>query len=176
MGRLLSRGFGFLRACEFTVNSPFNPDIHLDVSDVQADSLVNPSSFRIHIKCSKTGPFRQGCHIYIGAGKRDLCPVRALTQYLHVRGSTPGPLFLLSDGTPLHRHGLTSNIQSIFSAAGDLGCYTGHSFRIGAATSAAPRGLPDHLIKTLGRRSSDAYQIYIHTPVSTIVGVASLLT
>ena len=59
---------GFLRAGEFTVNSPFNPDIHLAVSDVQADSLVNPSSFRIHIKCSKTYPFRQGCHIYIGAG------------------------------------------------------------------------------------------------------------
>ena len=167
---------GFLRAGEFTVNSPFNPDIHLAVSDVQADSLVNPSSFRIHIKCSKTDPFRQGCHIYIGAGKRDLCPVRALTQYLHVRGSTPGPLFLLSDGTPLHRQWLTSNIQSIFSAAGVPGCYTGHSFRIGAATSAASRGLPDHLIKTLSRWSSDAYQIYIHSPVSNIVGVASLLT
>ena len=168
--------YGFLRAGEFPVNSPFNPDIHLAVSDVQADSLVNPSSFRIHIKCSKTDPFRQGCHIYIGAGKRDLCPVRALTQYLHVRGSTPGPLFLLSDGTPLHRQWLTSNIQSIFSAAGVPGCYTGHSFRIGAATSAASRGLPDHLIKTLGRWSSDAYQIYIHTPVSTVVEVASLLT
>ena len=121
-------------------------------------------------------PFRQRCYIYIGAGKHDLCPVCTLTQYLHVRGSTPGPLFLLSDGTPLHRQWLTSNIQSIFSAAGDPGCYTGHSFRIGAATSAASRGLPDHLIKTLGRWSSDAYQIYIHTPVSTIVGVASLLT
>ena len=168
--------FGFLRAGEFTVNSPFNPDIHLAVSDVQADSLVNPSSFQIHIKCSKTDTFRQGCHIYVGAGKRDLCPVRALTQYLHVRGSTPGPLFLLSDGTPLHRQWLTSSIQSIFSAAGVTGCYTGHSFRIGAATSAASRGLPDHLIKTLGRWSSDAYQIYIHTPVSTIVGIASLLT
>ena len=44
--------FGFLRAVEFTVNSPFNPYIHLAVSDVQADSLVNPSSFRIHIKLS----------------------------------------------------------------------------------------------------------------------------
>ena len=167
---------GFLRAGEFTVNSPFNPDIHLAVSDVQADSLVNPSSFRIHIKCSRTDPFRQGYHIYIGVGERDLCPLRTLTQYLHVRGSTPGPLFLLSDGTPLHRQWLTSSIQSIFSAAGVTGCYTGHSFRIGAATSAASRGLPDHLIKTLGRWSSDAYQIYIHTPVSTIVGVASLLT
>ena len=155
---------------------PSIPDIHLAVSDVQADSLVNPSNFRIHIKCSKTDPFHQGCHIYIGAGKRDLCPVRALTQYLHFRGSTLDPLVLLSDGTPLHRQWLTSNIQSIFFAAGVPGCYTGHSFRIGAATSAASRGLPDHLIKTLGRWSSDEYQIYIHTPVSTIVGVASLLS
>ena len=170
--------YGFLRAHEFIVNSPFNPDIHLAVSDVQADSLVNPSSFRIHIKCSKTDPFRQGCHIYIGAGKRNLCPVRALTQYLHVRGSTPGPLFLflLSDGTTLHRQWMTSNIQSIFSAAGVPGCNTDHSFCIEAATSGASRGLPDHLIKTLGRWSSHAYQIYIQTPVSTIVGVTSLLT
>ena len=97
--------FGFLRAVEFTVNSPFNSDIHLAVSDVQADSLVNPGSFRIHIKCSKTDPFRQGCYIYIGAGKRNLCLVRALTHYLHVRGSTPDPLFLPSDGTPLRRNG-----------------------------------------------------------------------
>ena len=104
--------FGFLRAGEFTVNSPFNPDIHLAVSDVHADSLVNPGSFRIHIKCSKTDPFHQGCYIYIGAGKRDLCPVCTLTQYLHARGSTSGPLFLLSDGTPLHRQWLTSSIQS----------------------------------------------------------------
>ena len=93
--------FGFLRAVEFTVNSPFNSDIHLAVSDVQADSLVNPGSFRIHIKCSKTDPFRQGCYIYIGAGKRNLCLVRAL----HARGSTPDPLFLPSDGTPLRRNG-----------------------------------------------------------------------
>ena len=41
--------YGFLSAGEFIVNSPVNPDIHLAVSDVQADSLVNPSSFRIHI-------------------------------------------------------------------------------------------------------------------------------
>ena len=102
--------YGFLRAGEFTVDFTFNPDIHLAVSDVQADFLVNPSSFRIHIKCSKTNPFRQGCHIYIGAGKRDLCLVRALTQYLHLRGSTSGPLFLLSDVTPLHHQWLTSNI------------------------------------------------------------------
>ena len=116
--------FGFLRAVEFTVNSPFNSDIHLAVSDVQADSLVNPGSFRMHITSSKTHPFRQGCYIYIGAG--NLCLVCALTQYLHVRGSTPGPLFFLSDGTPLYHQWLTSSIQSILPALGVPGCYTGH--------------------------------------------------
>ena len=59
------RLFGFLHAVEFTVNSHFNPNIHIAVSDVQAESLVNPGSFRIYInniKCSKTDPFCQGCY------------------------------------------------------------------------------------------------------------------
>lgn len=30
--------FGFLRVGEFTVNSHFSPDIHLTVSDIQANS------------------------------------------------------------------------------------------------------------------------------------------
>ena len=95
-----------------------------------------------------------------------------LNQYLHVRGSSPGPLFLLSESTPLHREWLTYSIQSILSAAG----VPGHSFCISAATSAGSGDLPDHVIKTLGTWSIDLYQIYIHTPTSTIVGVASLLT
>ena len=80
----------------------------------------------MHIKSSKTDPFRQGCYIYIGAGKCDLCLVCARTQYLHVRGSTPGSLFFLSDGTPLYHQWLTSSIQSILSALGVPGCSTGH--------------------------------------------------
>ena len=92
--------FGFFRTGEFTVNSPFNPDIHLVVSNVQADSLVNSGSFTIHIKCSKTDPFHQCWYIYIGAGKCDLYAVCTRIQYLHVLGSPSDPLFLLSDGTP----------------------------------------------------------------------------
>ena len=61
---------GFLRAGKFPVNSPFNPDIHLTINDIQADSLLNPRSF----KCSKTDPFCQGCHVYIGTSLSDLLP------------------------------------------------------------------------------------------------------
>ena len=92
---------GFLQAGDFTVNAPFDPDIYLTANDIQADSLSNPKSFRIHIKCSKKKPFRQGCYIYIGTGRQDLCPVRALVQYLHLYGAAPGLLFLHTEGTPL---------------------------------------------------------------------------
>lgn len=90
--------FGFLRAGEFTVNSVFDPSTHMTVSDLQADSLVNPTCFKVHIKCSKTDPFRMGCDIYVGRGAASICPVVALGTYLSMRGSTSGPLFTYDTG------------------------------------------------------------------------------
>ena len=147
----------------------------MTVSDLQADSLVSPTCFKVRIKCSKTDPFRAGCDIYLGRGVDSVCPIVALGNYLSRRGSTPGPLFLFSNGRPLTRQQLSSSVQAILHAAGYSGSYSGHSFRIGAATTAAARGVLDHLIKTLGRWSSDAYQVYIRTPVSSIIHVSSQL-
>ena len=152
--------FGFLRAGEFTTNSPFDPNIHLGVSDVQADTLQDPTCFQIHIKCSKTDPFWVGSYIYVGRGSDVVCPEVALGNFLAVRGPSPGPLFCFADYQLL--------------SAGFSGNYSGHSFRIGAATTAASRGLPDHLIKTLGRWSSDAYQHYIRS-AGSLSEVSSLL-
>ena len=53
--------------------------------------------------------------------------------------------------------------------------YSSHSFRAGAATTAAEAGLPDWLIKSLGRWSSAAYQIYISTPPSLLAKVPQQL-
>lgn len=122
------------------VNSPLNPDIHLTIDDIQADSLLNPCSFRIFIKYSKMDPFPQGCYVYIGTSLSDRCPDSALIQYLHLPGSTPGPLYLLADGTALNRQGLSSTIQSILFSAGVPGYFTGHSFCIDTATLAASCG------------------------------------
>ena len=80
---------GILCTGEFSDNSHFNPNIHIAVTDVH-----------INIKYSTMDPFRQGCYIHIGAEKHNLCPMRPLTQYLHVCGSTSGPHFILSE-TPL---------------------------------------------------------------------------
>ena len=87
--------FGFLHAGEFTTNSPFDPSIHLALSDVQADALVDPTCFRVHIK---TDPFRVGCVINVGRGNSVICPVEALGNFLALRGPYPGPLFCFAHG------------------------------------------------------------------------------
>ena len=87
-----------------------------------------------------------------------------------MRGPSSGPLFCYTDGRPLTRQLLSSTVKSIVRLAGLPGNYSGHSFRIGAATTAASQGVPDHLIKTLGRWSNDAYQRYIRTSADSHPG------
>ena len=96
-------------------------------------------------------------------------------QYLSLRGSSEGPVFLLQDGRPLSRALLTSWIRQIMVAAGIPGNFSSHSFHIGAATDAARNGVPDHLIQALGRWTSNAFQLYIRTPSEALAGLSSQL-
>ena len=82
--------FGFLRASEFTVpNLPsFSSSLLLGVQDISVDSPSAPSCMRVRIKGSKTDPFRKGCFIQIGVGRRPLCAVRAAQR--KVRNKTAG--------------------------------------------------------------------------------------
>lgn len=170
--------FGFLRSSEFTVPSlsTFSPEIHLALGDLAVDSLSSPSCMRICIKASKTDPFRKGCFIHIGRGKPPLCALQAMVNFLSVRGQTAGPLFMFVDGRPLSRVILTEWLRNIISSAGLEGNYSSHSFRIGAATVAARKGIPDHLIQTLGRWNSNAYQLYIRTPADVLACLSQQLS
>ena len=79
-----------------------------------------------------------------------MCPVAVVLSYIAVRPSTPGPLFVHQDGRPLSHPGLVRAVRTL--AGVDTSRYSGHSFRIGAATCimAAQAGLQDSLIQTLG--------------------------
>ena len=109
----------------------------------------------------------------MGRTNSELCPVAAVLAYMVERQSFPGPFFKFVDGRYLTRARFVSEIRAALQAAGvpDSG-YSGHSFRIGAATTAALNGVPDSLIKTMGRWESSAYTLYIRTPRETLCSVA----
>ena len=154
--------FGFMRSGEFTVDGEFDPSRHLSPVDISVDSWSSPSWVCVHLKQSKTDPFRRGVDVYLGRTDSDLCPVGALLAYLVRRGWESGPLFRHNDGRPLSRTTLVLRIRQALTSQGvRAGSFSGHSFRIGAASTAAARGLEDSTIRTLGRWKSDAYQRYI---------------
>ena len=72
------------------------------------------------------------------------------------------PLFIDIDGLAVSRRKFLSMFKETLQYLGiDSSFYSGHSFRIGAATTAGRVLIEDHLIKTLGRWSSDSYCRYI---------------
>ena len=69
------------------MNFAFQPSTHVTVDDLKADSLVNPTCFKVYIKCSKTDPFRMRCDIYVGCGEGLVCPICDLGGFLALCGS-----------------------------------------------------------------------------------------
>ena len=107
---------------------------------------------RVTIKQSKTDPFCKGIDLYIGRTGNDLCPVAALLNYLVERGTESGPLFIFQNERSLTRQRFLDSVRRALREAGiDDTKYCWHSFRIGAATTAAEHGIEDTMIKTLGR-------------------------
>ena len=106
--------------------------------------------------------------MFLGKTDAPLCPVAPILNYLAVCPAVAGPLFICADGSPFMKSQFVAGVGHALAAAGlDPSKYSGHSFRIGAATSAAVVGIPDHLIKTLGRWEFSTNLTYICTPHET---------
>lgn len=123
----------------------------------------------LKLKISKTDPFRQGVVIKLFQTNNTICPLRSCSNYIKHRlqeSATPqDPLFIDENNLALSRSKFLSLLKHALSCVGyDSTLYSGHSFRIGAATTAGNVHIEDHIIKLLGRWSSDAYCRYIRTP------------
>lgn len=171
--------FGFLRSGEITLPSEgsFDAGAHLCFDDIAVDSIQDPSLLTVRIKASKTDPFREGTDIYVGRVRNSkLCPVAALLRYMTCRGAAHGPLFRFGNGRPLTRARFVTEIKAALSEEGiDSSHYSGHSFRSGAATTAAEHGIGDATIQTLGRWKSNAYMRYVQTPRAKLAHISHVL-
>ena len=133
-------------------NEEYDPFGYLSIQDIAADDLKHPSLLRITIKQSKTDSFCKGVDLFVAKTGSLLCPVAPMLNYLCARGMADGPLFKFADGRGLTRQRFISAVHEGLDKAGiDSSKYSGHSFLIGAATTAAARGIEDCIIKTLGR-------------------------
>ena len=169
--------FGFLRSGEFTVSSgKFNPTWHLSMDDIAVDSITNPTMMQVQIKGSKTDQLRQGTAVVIGKTDCKLCPIAAMITFLKARGTAPGPLFCNQDQSPLTRPQLVARLREVLARAGlDPANFCGHSFRVGAATTAAARGVEDSTIQTLGRWRSESFKRYIRIPHAELASISARL-
>ena len=170
--------FAFLRAGEFTCPSrQAYTHSMLSPTDIQVDSRQNPSYLRVTLRSSKTDVFGAGVSIYIGSSHNELCPVTAVLSYLARRPSSPGPLFILENGTPLSRRFLIQHVRQALAVAGlDVTNFNGHSFRIGADTTASLVGISDSNIQLLGRWKSNAFTRYIRSPTNLLLSTSQTLT
>jgi len=164
-----------LGVSEYTVPAQQDNDesTHLSLKNISLDNCSNPCLITLHIKQSKTDPFRQGVDIYLGATDIPICPITALVPYLAKRRAQPGPLFITNDQVYLT---LAQFSETRHCLRPPTSKYNTHSFRIGAATTAAQVHIPDVHIKMLGRWRSDAYQQYIKTradPTYKVLGLAT---
>lgn len=176
--------FGCLRAGELTIGDRecFDCSRHLTINDVRFDVTSEGNSFMaVLLKKSKTDYLNRGVHIYVGCTGQSVCAVCAMQQYLACRrqeGSIlpQSPLFQFPDGTVLTKSIFVDQTKFLLSCLGiPPRQFSGHSYRIGCATSAAASGFRDYEIKLLGRWSSEAYQRYVRTPVDTFVSFSRRL-
>ena len=145
----------FLRAEEFTVKSlaTFDEVVYITPRDVSIDSVTASTMIRLRLKQSKTAPFRHGAVITLDRTRQDIClvlyllcsPIYSATR--QKSGSTVYILRRISSFSPKR----VSEVQRLLVSEG-MSCkgFTGHSFRIGAATTAKAKGVADSTLKTLG--------------------------
>ncbi|CAC5421475.1 unnamed protein product [Mytilus coruscus] len=136
--------------------------------------LTNSDKVTFHLKASKTDPFREGVDIHLFASGASVCPVLSLERYMEFRNrkfkdsKTQDAFFVMENRKALTRNYFISSLKKILAVLGyNSDLYNGHSFRIGASTTAGSK-IEDHLIQTLGRWSSQCYTRYIRTSLSTI--------
>ena len=112
-----------------------------------------------HLKRTKTNQFGPPAPVFFFKFQSLLNPFKTLANFLQFRKSQTttmtDPLFISEFGQVATRFWFHHHFRHVLSLSGILpDNYSGHSFRIVAATSASPNGIPEHFIHLMGPWSS----------------------
>ena len=156
--------FAFLRISEITVSKQDSVNgnlLQLDQVSRKHSGKGNVVSLIITFKSYKHNNNQNPFSIVLNRQPK-ACPVQSFLDYVSVRGTVHGPLFINHNSSPVLRSGFSKMFGSVIRICNmDPNRYKGHSFRIGAATYAAEQGVSDDKIRHLGRWKSDAFKKYI---------------
>ena len=161
--------YGFLRCSEL---------VSLTYHDVSISD--DASILAVTIRRCKTDQSAKGFTLNIGSSpEKAVCPVQAMRHYLaQVQSTRPNQLFVYGSGSPLAKLDISREIRNLLPLCG-VACpemYASHSLRIGAATTAAIAGVPEHLIRHMGRWKSDAVLKYIRVANTDVSQLSAKLS
>ena len=128
---------------------------------------------QFHLKVSKCDQFGSGADVVISSTCNETCPVTAIVNFVSARGNRPGPFFIDATGNAVTKSWF---VREILTSCGlPQHSYAGHSFRIGAVTTAVLLGMEDSSIQVLGRWHSPAFLQYIQTPKGRLAALSASL-
>lgn len=151
--------FGAFRVGELVAASKRSRDTGL----LYVDVVFREGAVLCRLPRSKTDQMGRGRWVTLGAQLEvAVCPVRLARAYAQLRPAGAVQWLVHADGSPLTRYQFGAVLKQSLGHIGLRGEeYGTHSFRIGAATSAAASGLPPAAIQGLGRWKSGAFRSYV---------------
>ncbi|XP_043961459.1 uncharacterized protein PB18E9.04c-like [Gambusia affinis] len=166
--------YGLLRLGEFTTpNNLYVPSRDLAFSDLK----FHPDYYSLDLKHSKA---KGACTIFVARINGPFCPFLAMFKFALLRRKVSFPseaLFLTPEGNPMSTTWFLKHLRLLLAAINlPHKQFSGHSFRIGAATSAAAQGISSTSLQQLGRWSSSAYSSYIRPDLSSVLSVQRSLS
>ena len=151
--------FGLFRVSELAFTADDMWDRPLFLSDVNVTSQM----LTIRLRKSKTNQSGKAQTIQVSPVGTEVCPVKLMLSYLKARKSANSIyLFCHENGSALSRYQFGAVLSKILKTLqGCEGSYRTHSFRIGAVSWLASKGIDHDTIKRMGRWSSKAFFKYI---------------
>ncbi|XP_056001729.1 uncharacterized protein LOC130048715 [Ostrea edulis] len=138
--------FGFMRVGELTMQSlKSTSPSPLQRRNIELVTLNGQPKVKLTIRQSKTDQLGKSCTLFISKTGDVACPVAAISKYLAIRNPAlplNSPFLIHFDGNPLTRYQFAALVAKALSFCEiSTACFKSHSFRIGAATEAAMRGI-----------------------------------